>query len=210
MIVFNGYTNYSRGSWVPRRMPNSVTDKQLGLSQAILSLQEVKDDLKIEFDAEDDYIIALILECQSRIENYCGISLSERTVKAELCNMQGDIELPYGPVLSITYIVNAAGFSGSFDDSFANGTDLTDQAQFGGIDFLYLKCPFLHQINIQYQAGYNDDNPVPYDLKKALKMEIAFRYSNRIPGTDLRANVNPALCNESILYADPFRRNKFL
>lgn len=200
MVTVNGYNyaqGYGRSGWIGPYIPNSVRDILLTTSPAIVTLDEVKADSKIDFNDEDAYITELISLCQGHIEQYCGVSCATRTVQAILCNHQGLIEIPFGPIQTITSIVDE------------NGNDLSGDLVTDGLTFFTIKSPRNTYINITYQAGYATEN-LPLDLKKALLMEIAFRYRYRIPDQVDRANVNPGLCTEAIVYCNPHRRMRFI
>lgn len=189
--------NGGKGSWLAPKVPNAVLDLILPPTDSVVTLAEVKADNKIDGSDEDAYITDLINLCQAHIEQYCGISLNERTVQAILCNVEGNIRIPFGPVISITSMVDQ------------DGNDLKVNSVIRGLTYQWIQSPYSAYINITYQAGYTSDI-LPQDLKKAVKQEIAFRYRYRVPGTDLRKGVNAGICEEAMTYANPYRQNKFL
>lgn len=187
---FNG-----RSGWVPPYIPNAVKDMALSTSPSVVTLQEIKDDLKIDFSDEDAYITNLIALCQSHVEQFCGISCATRTLSAVVCNNEGNIEIPYGPVQSIT---------SAFDE---NGNDILSEIILNGISFKWIKSPCFRYISLTYVAGYTD---LPLDLNKAIRMEVGFRYRFRNQEEPIRGVVNPGLCDDAVIYANPFKRMRFI
>lgn len=193
-----------QGSWVGPKIVNQVVDLILPPSSTqCVSLSEVKEELKIidSNTSEDSYISDLIALCQSHVEVYCGVSLGNRSIQVILNNFEGFIEIPYGPIISITTMTDK------------NGNDLSANAVYSGIlpnGFIQIVAPNSTYINVTYVAGYIANINLPLDLKKAVKQEIAFRYRYRIPDQNIRANVNPGLCSESVIYANPWRRSRFI
>lgn len=191
------YGGYGSSGWVPPFVPNAVNDLILTPSDSVVTVDEIKTELKIDFNDEDDYIADLITLCQARVESFCGVSMSTRTLQAVICNNEGNIEIPYGPIISIT---------SAFDQ---DGNDITTILTTLGISFKTIRTPNYQYINLTYVAGYASDN-LPLDLKKAIKQEIAFRYRYRTADVVERLGQNPGLCEDSAIYATPFKRMRFI
>lgn len=196
-LYFEGFGGYGRNGWIGPNIPNAVNDLVFSTSASIVTVDEVKSDLKIDFNDEDAYITDLIPLCQGHIEQFCGISCNTRTMQAVLCNFEGGIEIPYGPIQSIT---------SAFDE---NGNDITTSIITNGISFKWIKSPNYRYINLTYVAGYTSDD-LPLDIKKALRMEVGFRYRFRNQEEPIRGVVNPGLCDDATIYLKPYQRRRFM
>jgi uncharacterized phiE125 gp8 family phage protein len=187
---------YGTNGWVGPKIPNSVQDILFTASTPVVTLAQIKSDLKIDNTDEDDFITGLITLCQAHVESYCGISCGTRTMQAVLCNHEGYIEIPYGPIQSITSIVDQ------------NGNDLSASMETEGISFWKLVTPRARYINITYVAGYLTQN-LPLDLTKAIQMEIGYRFRWRGLEAPERGVTNPGLCDDAIIFLKPFKRLRF-
>lgn len=93
-----------------------VSDESGSITEPV-TVQEVKDYLRLEgfvdagdststdlsdFTYDDDLIEELITAVRERFEEICGISIVPKTLKSMITNVCGFIEIPYGPVSSIT------------------------------------------------------------------------------------------------------------
>jgi uncharacterized phiE125 gp8 family phage protein len=204
MVTINGddFFGLGRNGWVPPKIFNKVEDLILSPSTPAVTLAEIKSDLKIDYTDEDTFITELITLCQSRVESYTGVSCGTRSVQAILNNHEGWMEIPYGPVQSITSAVDKEG-----NDLIATGELVTS-----GIAFLKIECPRSTYINITYVAGYGGGTLTytPLDLMKAIRLEVGYRFRFRGLEAPERGVINPGLCDDAIIYAKPFRRLNFI
>lgn len=115
-----------------------------------------------EFDDDDTKLTALITQCREELEQYTGLSFAQKTLKAILRNECGDIEIPAGPVTTLTSIKDV------------DGVTLTDTTVRGN-QFKWIEYPKSCYLEVNYVAGYST---LPAGLKRALLEEIAFRYNN--------------------------------
>lgn len=115
------------------------------------------------FSDDDGYLTDLIPQCRESLEIYCGISMTERTLRVTVQNNRGSIELPYGPVKEVTGVTDY------------DGGDVEYKTR-GGI--LISPC----EATVTYTAGYE---VVPPGLKRALLEEIAWRYNHRGDEVDI-------------------------
>lgn len=126
-----------------------------------VTLQQAKDWGKIEQDADDDIVTALITAARRICERYSCIGFINRTVTAVINNANGGFFLPYGPVTGTP----------SATDEFDNAID---------IEYRLGQVQTLGQLTITYEAGYAE---LPDDLMTALKAQFLFMYENRGEGT---------------------------
>lgn len=144
-----------------------VTD----LATEPVTLTEVKRHLNMVFDTDGSYefndddtkLTELITEVRQALEKYTGLSFGEKTLQAIISNERGQrFELPYGPVISVTTVVDK------------DGEDIDDPV-IRGLDFKWIETCSSYMV-LTYTAGYVT---LPADLKRAMKEEIAFRYKNQ-------------------------------
>ena len=136
-----------------------------------VSLDELKAHLnmsfsgKSTFDDDDDYLTKLISVCREVIENYCGLSIKAKTLVAYLRNECGGVELPYGPVFSIT------------ESKDKNGNNV--QLVLVGDKFPSVEGPLDDYIKVTYTVGFTRIGAIPKPFKQAIMEECAWRYNNR-------------------------------
>ena len=180
-------------------IPEVVTD----VTTEPVTLDEVKAALNLlfqtdgsyEFNDDDDYLTALIKRCRSYIENYTGLSLAPKTLRAIVRNELGGVEIPYGPIRSITSIV----------DYYAVAQEYTTRGNL----FKTIQSPCSCYLVVECEAGYDEDK-CPYDLKQAIIEETVWRYKNRGDQSQEYANGTISLCESSINLATPYKRKSFL
>ena len=132
-----------------------------------VTLQEVKDWIKVDtaITADDTLLTELIKVARAQCEGFLGISLITRTVTAILNNSAGNIELPYGPLVSFTSLTDENGDAIVSDDHILQG-----------IGFKWLKEPYNEYMTAVYTTGYTT---VPLNFKTAVKEQVAWLYDNR-------------------------------
>jgi len=149
-----------------------------------------------EFNDDDTELMATIKAARATLENYTGLSLATKTLKVPIRNELGGVEIPYGPIQSITSIV---------DDE---GTAITDYTKRGN-QFLTIESPCSCYLLVTYVAGYANGK-LPADLKRAVVEEVVFRYTNRGDQQQEFASGDVSLCQSSINLAAPYKRKPFL
>lgn len=185
---------------------NAVLDKQFSDEDTDepVNLEDFKRHLNMVFDTEgsyefnddDTYLEEVLKEARSLVETYTGLSLIARTVTAILRNDCGNIELPYGPVTSVTSIVD------NDDVAFAD-------YKIRGLQFKWLESPLTCYAKVEYTAGYAPED-VPAPLKRAIKEQGAWWYKNRGDQQQEFASGNVSLCESAIEAAAPYKRTGFL
>lgn len=155
-----------------------------------ITLEEAKTQLRVTFDDDDTEITALITKARVRVENYCNISIVTQRIQL-ICTLDSYFDLPYGPVISIESVNDAAGFSGSGPVSYPN-SDIQWQLSDGRF-----YTPSWYQHKIVYTAGMST---CPADLKDAILNVLVFEYENRgkVPDADALAAV--------LKWADNYRK----
>lgn len=143
----------------------------------LVSLTKMKDYLRLQgfvdtdgspstdlgdFDFDDNLLRDMITGAAELIEEKAGISLTPRTLHAVVNNLCGWIEIPFGPVNSITSVKDVNG----------NTLVYTTSGNF----WMNLKTPLLKEIVIIYEAGYHD---IPKGIIIDIMRLVAFMYENR-------------------------------
>lgn len=152
-----------------------------------VTVQELKDYLRLEgfiddgestsdslsdFDYDDGLIADIITSARGIIEKRCGISCVPKTLKSLITNMCGNIEIPEGPVSSITSLTDSSG------DAIAPG-DYQIRGFFG--DFPELEYPCQSNMVMIYEAGYGaaECPALPKGLKMDIRRLAGYMYLNR-------------------------------
>ena len=152
---------------------NSVLDVQFddqNITEPV-TLTEAKNFCKIDISTDDDLVNILITAARQMCEAYTGVGFVEHDVVAVLNNMNGDIYIPYGPMIAINSVENDS------DTVLVLDLDYT----LGGNEFKRLRTPLANNITIDYTTGYTT---LPEALKTALLNQVYYLYDNRAVATD--------------------------
>lgn len=162
-------------SYLTRYRNNSIFDVQfdeLGDAEPITLIQ-LKAHLQITYSDDDVYLTDLIAACRAGIEQYCNISLVEKAVTI-LADLYCEIELPYGPVDTIS----SAGFKIAaneyIDQVFGTGYEIDGITN----GFQLFKPLITGRWKIEYSAGYPEDK-LPKDLLLDLKRLCGYCYEHK-------------------------------
>jgi uncharacterized phiE125 gp8 family phage protein len=133
--------------------------------------QDVDDSDSTVFDDDDTLISDLIVSARKRIEKYYGISLVPKTLRAVITNLAGDIEIPNGPVQTITSIRDRFG---NLITTYTITGYTDDETSYD--DFIQLECPNYEKMVIEYEAGYTD---VPEPMKIEIMRYVTWLFTYR-------------------------------
>lgn len=127
--------------------------------------QDVDESGSTPFAEDDELIERLIVAARKKLEKLYGISLVPKTLRAVITNLAGDIEIPQGPVISITSLKDKSG-TAIADYTITGYTEEEREVEgFEFNDFVALECPNYEKMVMIYEAGYTD-------VPEALKIEI--------------------------------------
>lgn len=137
-----------------------------------VTLAEVKEHLRVDFDTDDVTILALIGAARGYCENYIGFILCLQT-RFTLFTRFEDFKL-YGPAVSI--------------QSITYRNELKEQVTLPADDYEFTrskvcdlypadKWPIGDRIKVTYTAGYEPEN-VPRQIKQAMLLLIGDWYEN--------------------------------
>lgn len=145
-----------------------------------VTLAEAKAHARVDGDHEDDLITGLIHAATAMIENYIGRSLMEQTWRYTPRRLADRVELPRGPVRSISSfgVVGSDGVSGAVSSGlYVEDFDADPPALVRKSGETWPEVGSdANAVTIEYVAGYD---PLPGDIRQALLMLVASWYSNR-------------------------------
>lgn len=183
----NNVRRTSSNIWDAQKSENAPTEP--------VTLAQAKVQCRIDFTDDDTFVTQLITQCRRMVEAATGISLVAKTVVATM-DLLTEIEIPYGPVISITSFVDKNGNAITTDQYELTGSLFK---RLNPTNFLFYKSV------LTYSAGYGS-NQVEPDLCLAILNEIAFRYEQRGETGDTRKSVNPGICEAAQVLCDPYKR----
>lgn len=186
-----------------------------------VTLAEAKAHCRVDFTDDDTLITGLITAARTMIEDYCHVSLVQKTVTLTTQSIErpqtlysqpwqvrqafNGFELPYGPIKAVSSVtsVNSDGFT---------ITALTLNADYFlvGVDFQTIKIVNNYSNNILvYITGYNT---LPPTLKLAILNELSYRYDHRGEEENMRATTNNQLgiCEAARVLAEKYKRLNYI
>lgn len=149
-----------------------------------VTLAEAKAHLRVHHDDEDSFIGSLITAATRHVERTLGISLMERTYKLTLDAFADAIELPRGPVSSVTSVqyVDADGVTQTVATD-AYSADLISAPRQWLVRNSGATWPntidAVNAVSVTYVAGYEELPAELADLKHAILLLIGHWYSVR-------------------------------
>lgn len=177
---------------------SKATTLVTGPTKEPLSLDEVKEHLRIESNDYDSELDALIQEARRYVERHTGKALITQTWNLVLDDFRIKLDIPYPPLQSIesvTYndldntsqILNSAYYTVDTDSEPGRMNEAYGYSYPG----VY---PDLNSVTIQFKAGYGDDpEDVPETYKRAMKLYIQWMYD----GEKLAKNALDSIITES-------------
>lgn len=177
-------------------MNNSMKIKQLfsKIPQEIISLEEVKEYLKIDFSEQDKFISNTIKATREYAEKF----LSTHLVKKEFFQMHlgqnlQTITLTQNPVLEIKSLTIVNGERESIK---VNQKDY-DFDHFNKISISKLATLY-NLVEVNYVVGYEDPDLIPMPLKTGMLIHIASIYD--------RGDLGEAIPQSTLNLYQPYRR----
>lgn len=161
-------------------MPTVITTQP---TEEPISLQELKDHLRIESSEWDGELTWLIQEGRRYVEMHTGRALITQTWQLLIDDMFDPIALPYAPLQSITSIqyqdLNNATQTLSTDNYTVDANAIPGkivQSYGGTYPSVY---PDINSVTITFVAGFGDDKTdVPEEYKRAIKMYCQWVYDH--------------------------------
>ncbi len=160
-----------------------ISEKTEAIGEA-LSLADAKAHLRVDYDAEDALISAYIAVSIQTVEQYCGITLLQKTLTARFDGFANPLILRRGPVVSVSEVryvdsigvsktVPQAAYSVSIDRArarLAPASGVAWPATISGMDV----------VEVDYQVGYVS-GAIPMSILHAMKLLVGHYYENRTP-----------------------------
>lgn len=157
-----------------------------GPAQEPVSLVQMKAHLRVEDEAEDGLIEALIVAARVHVESLTGKALLAQTWRLVLDFWPEDrvVKLPVSPMIALSEIrcYDTGGNEHQIDldevlpDGRANPARIILPARIAGMPVLRERMG----IEIDYVAGFGTEpEEVPADLLQSLKTLVAYWYENR-------------------------------
>lgn len=137
-----------------------------------VTLFQMKEYLNIDYMSWDSLITTLISSARTRLERYTGVSFGTKTLVATYQQVASNIEIPYGPIQSITHVksIDESGVKTTLvagTDYLVTGNAYKNIRFYNGIDT---------PIEIEYVAGYTT---TPADLKVGIMKQVAMDFEYR-------------------------------
>ena len=158
----------------------------------VVTLAEVKNFLKVTGTQDNDLIEDIMIPAaRQTLEKFTGASFGEKTIEVLFTTWEAFYKLPYGPVTEVTKVERV----------YTDGTEteLTTSDYTVRDDQVYVTEWYstreLVGVRVTYTAGYNDDEPLPVEIKEAIMKQISYNYDNREGG-----GMSPAAMHKCQLY----------
>ena len=136
----------------------------------IISLSEIKNFLRIDFEDDDDLLKRLLKSAIRRCELYISQSLNSKTYQLSLYKIDKEIKLMYLPITNVTLINIIDKNNKSIEFKNYMFDKISNKIIFNNIPSNF------YRIDIIYEAGYVE---VPDDLKQALLFHISKMYEDK-------------------------------
>jgi uncharacterized phiE125 gp8 family phage protein len=138
-----------------------------------VSLTEAKQYCRVTNITEDDLIELMIKAARETIEVATGLSLVSKSMVVYFNNIDGNFEVPFGPINNVTFEL----FDMQQDGAEVPAADI----RMIGNDFPKLTSPRFPNLKATYYGGYNDQpaSIIPQDLKIAILDQVSYNYENR-------------------------------
>lgn len=175
-----------------------ILDSLVETSDTVVSLSEAKDHIHVTSTDDDTYFQNNLLPAsQALVEQFTGLSLSQKTATILVNRIEGDFVLPFGPIISITSVTDSMGnVLVANTDYKLIGAQFKIIRRYNSFEFFY------NDLTIVYQVGYDE---VPAALKMAILNEFAFRNDNRGDQP-----LGPSLSPGARAFANPYRKISYI
>ncbi|PUZ21802.1 hypothetical protein DCC81_24760 [Chitinophaga parva] len=132
-----------------------------------VSLQDMKDYLRVDFDDDSQLISSLIDAATRLLEATFNVGITQKQLQVALNNSCGGIMLPGAPVADDVVV----------KDRHGNELD-TSKYCLTGLDVKYLEWPQCQYLVLTYTSGYAPEM-VPEAFKTAIKQQVTWMYEHR-------------------------------
>lgn len=159
-----------------------------------LTLEQVKDHLRVDGTTEDALLTALIGAATEHVQNITNRQLMRATYRLFLDRLPSSVPLPRPPFAHITSItaIDENGQEAVFEETYYTTSELEHATIRGVLDSGWYASTY-KDIVIEYEAGYEDATKVPEAIKQAMLLIIGHLYENREDKTDRFPKASDAL-----------------
>lgn len=158
-------------------------------TKCVVTLDEAKDQCRVDFVYDDDYLKTLIATATSHLDGANGVlgrALLRQQWEMRLDYFLPSIRIPLPPLITVDAVkyIDASGVEQTLDPATYQVVPNGDQAAM--IVPAYGKCWPSHQaapdaVRITFTAGFDDGTKVPSPIKHAAKLLIKHWYDFREP-----------------------------
>jgi uncharacterized phiE125 gp8 family phage protein len=184
---YGGYLGYSGPPIITENVRNTQIysyEVVSGPNNLPVTLEQVKEQLKIDYDTDDDLLTLYIEAATDLFQSYTNRILINTTFKTYFDCFRQSFELARSKLQSLVafqYLVN-----GVFTDVDSSIYYVTNEVLYSRVyipdpeNFPTDKDDLYQSISIEFVAGYGDDSTdVPADIQSALLQVVADLYENR-------------------------------
>lgn len=151
-------------------------------TETSISLDLAKQNSRVRHSVEDDLFDLYIAAADRYIENYAQIALLPQTWELTVQCISGDVlEVPLPPLRSITSVSydDAAGATQAFTDYKLGDQDGVAVLRVDSTTPFPLVDGVTAPLKIRFEAGYNDADAVPADIRQCALLLASHFYQNR-------------------------------
>jgi uncharacterized phiE125 gp8 family phage protein len=179
-----------------------------------VTLAEAKSQIVMDQTIDDVLITSKIKVARQWLEQYTGLAFGEKTIKVYYDSFDTDYSLPIGPVIgeltTVTRLAN--GSTGQPTSTVLTTSDYwVSGLDYPTLEFtkVWTSCGLSKvAYTVEYQAGYDDENPLPEPIKEAILKLTAELYRDR--ENTVSGTINTMLPYHVRSLVSPYRRNVLL
>tara|TARA_R100000654_G_scaffold1678_2_gene6107 strand:+ start:3995 stop:4567 length:573 start_codon:yes stop_codon:yes gene_type:complete len=151
-------------------------------SANVVSTADLKAFLRVTHSTEDALIESIRVAALAYVEQFCNIRIGDRTAIFHFSDFPDAVELPVGPINSITYVDYATGADTtarmSSSDYYVTDSRLPMIIKFKNIPSVFADS--YKKLQITVSLGYTEAT-VPEGIKHAIKLLVSHMYDQRAP-----------------------------
>lgn len=177
-------------------------------AQEPVTVEEAKAHLRVEHDAANGYIGALVTSARELVESRCAKALVTQSLRLHLDAFPDVIRLPRAPVQSVTEVryVDTAGDEQVLDPSVYRVDIASLQPR---ITPAYGQAwpatlPVTHAVTVRFVAGYGEPGDVPKALVQAMLLLVG-TYYDPVRQTVIVGTIASKLPQSADFLMGPFR-----
>jgi len=166
----------------PTEEPISIEDCRAHLEAPVYGDSDID-------PADSAMILGFLSSAREYCENFTGLIIARRTVEVALDSFPtGEIQLPFGPLVSVTSVIFGDGSDAeTVDEADYVVDDYSNPARLVPVTTWPVVTEATNTVKIRCVAGYSDDSdgpPLPYALKAAILLVLGHLYANREDSAD--------------------------